>query len=300
MPTLEPAPIHLRRIAARVTALSTCACLVAASLVPSLASAAQAEDPAAPEAEAMFRRGQAKYETADYNGAIELWTEAYALVDPSPENASIKALLMYNLAQAHIRAYELDQNAIHLKQAQQLLESFRSNLKVLYDNPTQLKEESAKADMRLAEVEAMLAELEAKDEAKDEEPPAVEPPPVVEPRDDPPLVDDGERSGKPLIIAGGAVTGLGAALGVVGIVGGVMATGANDISDLEPTDLDARDQRFATGRTGNALALVGAIGAGVLLTTGIALIVSGVKRNKQHRRGAAALRHLGPGLSLRF
>src|SRR5690349_15875727 len=95
----------------RLAALATCMSLASAPLVPEVAWAAPAENPNA-EAEAMFRKGQAKYETADFNGAIDLWTEAYALVESTPETASIKALLLFNLAQAHVKAYELDEDAI--------------------------------------------------------------------------------------------------------------------------------------------------------------------------------------------
>src|SRR5690606_24326514 len=124
---------------------------------------------------------QAKYETADYSGAIELWTEAYALVDPTPENASIKALLIYNLAQAHIKAYELDDDPIHLKQAQQLLDSFKANLDMLYDDQAQLDEERAKVDERLAEIAEKIAARERAEPEPEPEPP----PPVVQPSDTP-------------------------------------------------------------------------------------------------------------------
>ena len=49
-----------------------------------------------------------------------------------------------------------------------------------------------------------------------------------------------------------------------------------------------REDRFASGRTGNAMQLAGSIGAGVLLPTGVALLVVGVLRNKQAKRSAAA------------
>ena len=114
--------------AVRIIALSSGLALLAGAVPASAWAAPESEPSAAPseaDPEGIFRRGQAKYETADYNGAIELWTEAYALVDSTPENASIKALLIYNLAQAHSKAYEIDGDPIHLKQAQQLLRSSR-------------------------------------------------------------------------------------------------------------------------------------------------------------------------------
>ncbi len=272
---------------------------VLAGVAPNLAAAAPAPEaePASSgsaSAEAIFRRGQAKYETADYSGAIELWTEAYALVDPVPENASIKALLIYNLAQAHIKAYELDDDPIHLKQARQLLDSFKTNLGMLYDDQAQLDEERGKVDGRIAEIDAKIAEREQADaQSEPEPPPPVVEPPSTEPVDAPP----NPNAGTPLIIAGGVVTGLGALAGVGAIVGGLIGSSANDISDLEPDDLQGREDRFASGQTGNTLLLSGSIGAGVLLPTGIALIVVGALRNKKAKRATAALPMLTPSFN---
>ena len=293
MPALAFASSHLA--GSRFVALSACTCLLVTALAPGVAFAsvvapaegdvAPSEEQVAPNsgsAEAIFHRGQAKYETADYNGAIELWTEAYALVDSTIENASIKALLIYNLAQAHLKAFDLDKDPIHLKQALQLLQSFRSNLALLHDDEAEIEEETKKVDARIAEIEAMLAELERPE-------PEPAPAPVVEPVQDPAPVDQDMRSGTPLIAAGGTVAGLGALFGVAGIVGGLLATGANKISELEPDDLQGREDLYATGRSGNTMLAVGSIGAGVLVPSGIALIVVGVMRNKKLERRSAAL-----------
>jgi hypothetical protein len=267
----------------------------------STASAAPAAGPEttreSPSAESIFRRGQAKYETADYNGAIELWTEAYSLVDPTPENAAIKALLIYNLAQAHIKAYEIDDDAVHLKQAKQLLDSFAANLPMLYDDEAQLGEEQAKVDERLAEIDAKIADhdrAEAEAETKLEPEPEPEPPaPIVEPASG--ETDRPVARGKPLIIAGGVLAGLGVLGGVAAIVGGVIGSGANDISDIDRDDLLAREDQFAVGQGGNSTLLVGSITAGVLVPTGVALIVVGVLRNKKAKHsGSAALPMLSP------
>jgi tetratricopeptide (TPR) repeat protein len=265
--------------------------LVCASFEPTVALAAAPESSSNEEAETMFRRGQAKYETADYNGAIDLWTEAYALIESSPETASIKALLLYNLAQAHVKAYELDEDDIHLKQALQLLQNFRNNLSLLYEDKAQLDEETKKVDERLAEIEAMLAASKPpvpEDEPGEEDPP---PPEVVEPEPEP-VADRGDaRPGKPLIITGGVLLGLGVGSGVIAIVGAVLGSGANDIADLDPSDLAARENQFGTGRTGNVLAIVGTVGAGVLLPIGGALIGVGAKRNGKAKASAALLQH---------
>ena len=272
-------------------ALATCLSLAFVDVVPREAMAAPAEANNA-EAEAIFRRGQAKYETADYSGAIELWTEAYALIDSTPENASIKALLIFNLAQAHVKAHELDGDPIHLKQAQQLLHSFKDNLELLYEDQAQLDEEAKKVDEKLAEVEQMIAALQQPEPEPEPEPepppPNVEPPPV----DEPPV----PKSGTPLIISGAALHGAVTAFGIVAIVGGIMGRRANDISDLEPTQLAEREDRFASGRTGNIMLIVGAVGVGVVLPIAETLLHVGIKRNKARKRQLGQLQpRIGAG-----
>lgn len=294
MPALEPTSIsRISRISG--IALSLLACLSMTASSRALAAPAEAaQGPEASDAEAIFRRGQAKYETADYNGAIELWTEAYALIDSTPENASIKALLIYNLAQAHTKAFELDEQVIHLKQAQQLLESFRDNLELLYEDPEALAAESARVDENLAELEAQLAAVEAEPEPQPEPPPpTVEPAPAPE--------DEGPakpiKPGKPLIFAGAGVLAVGVGGLATAIAGVVIGTQANDVSEVMD-DPDARAEQFARGRTANLMLVIGAIAAGTLMPTGDALIGVGIAREKRKQKAqqsAASLR-LGPSL----
>jgi hypothetical protein len=243
------------------------------------------------QAEAIFRRGQTKYETADYVGAIELWTEAYGLVESTPENAAIKALLIFNLAQAHVKAFELDDDAIHLKQARSLLDSYRSSLEMLYDDESARAEELAKVDEKLAEIAKKLEEVEA-GEPEPEPEPKPEPKPEV---DVPP--PSRPNPGNPLMFAGVAVTVLGVATGGIAMtLGGVMGKRANDLGELDPLDLDAREQQFARGQRGNSLLITGAVLAGVLIPTGIALIAVGTRRNAEaNQRRTSLAPALGPG-----
>lgn len=262
----------------RSVAALTCAALSLAGFAPRAAAAPAQGEAAAPEksetseAEALFRRGQAKYETADYTGAIELWTEAYALVESVPENAGIKAVLLYNVAQAHVKAYELYEDPIHLKKALQLLQGFRGGIAVLYADEAARDEEYKKVDAKIAELEAALDAHEAKTEGP------AEPPPKEDPVEPPPPAPT--NPGRPLIITGGAVLGLGVAFGGVGLVGALIGSNANDIDDLDPLDLQAREERFRGGEAGNALAFTGLVIGGVFVPVGAALIAVGVKRNK--------------------
>ncbi|MCA9685682.1 MAG: hypothetical protein KC457_26130, partial [Myxococcales bacterium] len=277
----------------RLVAALACTSLVLAT-APALA--APAETPAADaapaeapmpasdtsEAEGMFRRGQAKYETADYRGAVELWTEAYALVDPIPENAGIKALLLYNLAQAHVKAYELYAEPIHLKQALMLLQSFETSIDVLYEDETARAEEHEKVAAKIAEVQAAITAVEEAEKADKTE----DPPPPVAP---PPQDRSDVKPGVALLAAGGTLTAIGAAFGGLALGGMVVGSRANDISDLQPDDLAARESRFARGQSGNALAITGAVIGGLMLPVGIALIAVGSSRNKKARASLAGV-----------
>ncbi|NVB40136.1 hypothetical protein G6O69_19980 [Pseudenhygromyxa sp. WMMC2535] len=253
------------------------------------------------EAKALFRRGQAKYETADYKGAIELWTDAYTLVDPTPENASIKALLIYNLAQAHVKAFELDEDVIHLKQAQQLLETFKSGVVLLYEDEADQAEEARKIDARIAEIDARLAEAEAQPEPEPEPEP---PPPALAVEPEPRTPGPAPRPGAPLIGAGATLAAVGLAFGGIAIAGAVIGSQANDLSEIDYLDFEDRQEAFRSGSIGNGMAVSGLVIGGLMLPTGIALIAVGVKRNKRAANlgsRALVLPSLGPrgaGLSI--
>lgn len=289
MPVFDPAlhPLGTRSIA---TVTGLCLTLASSStiLIPRPVAAAPPADADAgtdtSDAETLFRNGQAKYETADYPGAIELWTQAYALVDPVPQNAGIKAVLLYNLAQAHVKAYELDDDRIHLKQAQQLLQSFEGSIEALYESEADREEERRKVAERMAEIDAMLAAADepGPDPAPEPQP---DPKPVREPDPEPDPSD--AKPGKPLIIAGAVVAGVGVGFGGLGIAGAVLGNQANDISGLDPLDFDDREAQFDDGATANALALTGVIAGGILLPVGVALIAVGVTRNKKARSSGA-------------
>lgn len=283
------------------SSLIVVAWLTAASLLFGPPAEPPPEDPESDtaKAESIFRRGQTKYETADYIGAIDLWTEAYGLVASTPENAAIKALLIFNLAQAHVKAFELDEDAIHLKQARSLLDSYRASLDLLYEDDAAARaEEQGKVDEKLAEIAKKLDEVEA---AKTKAEPEPEPEPESEPEPGIDLPPDRAKPGNPLLFAGIGI----AALGVVGggvamTLGGVMGANANDIGDLDPLDLDAREEQFARGMRGNALLITGAVVAGVLIPTGIALIAVGASRNAKAREGKASARARVPSIAPGF
>jgi tetratricopeptide (TPR) repeat protein len=246
-------------------------------------------DPLA-DAQRLYDRGKAKFETADYADAIELWTEAYAIVPETSEGAQIKGLLLYNIATAREKQFDVSRDPAELRQATILLESFERSIPTLYGEGPEAEAERTKVQSKIAELEARLREHEAQLAAAEGDDDADEdttPPP---PEPTPPPDDGQQRRGARGLVIGGAVA---AGLGVGGL--GLMAAGlgmgarANDISDLAPDDVDGRRARFDRGRTGNALAIAGGVAGGVLLLTGAVLLGLGLKRARAGRASDVAL-----------
>ena len=269
------------------TALCAAVALAVATPAPQVLAASTAltapgsSDEQIKRAEELYAQGTAKFETADYKAAIELWSEAYSVVPADPAFGEIKALLLYNIATAREKAYEVYGELSELKQAEILLSNFEKSIPTIYEDEAERETELAKVRERKAKIAEKIAEA-----SKPEEPPPEEPPPE-EPKPDP---------------TAKLFVGLGAGLIVVGAGGlGLMAGGmvmgsqANDISALEPTQLQERQDQFDRGRTGNTLAIAGGVVGGVFLATGVALLVVGKQR--QSKKQTALAPALGPGFA---
>lgn len=236
---------------------------------------ADAPDTTLDEAERLYDEGKAKFETADYEAAIELWTEAYRLVPDAQEGSRIKALLIYNIATAREHAFDVTQDPSQLRQAKILLESFEGSIPDLYP-PEEQAAETAKVRERIAAIDARLTETEPEPEPE----PQLEP----EPGPTPEPVDVGAgpaRPGRPLVISGAVLLGLGVAgLAVMGAGLGIGA-GANDLSELQDDDIEGRRDQFSRGRSANAMAIGGGVAGGVLVVTGAVLLGVGLAKNRR-------------------
>lgn len=247
---------------------------------PAAAPAAQA-DPLE-DAQRLYDRGRAKFETADYADAIELWTEAYASLPETAESSQIKALLIYNIATAREKQYDVSRDPIELRQAAILLQSFEQSIPALYGEGAEAEAERTKVQARLAAVQQRLREHEAAqaqdgDGDGDGEPQETAP----EPTPTPETHDDGKApGGRGLVIGGAVAAGLG--VGALGLMAAGIGMGAraNDISGLSPDDVDGRRAQFDRGRTGNTLAIAGGVAGGVLLVTGAVLLGLGLRRSR--------------------
>lgn len=86
------------------------------------ASSGSVEDPLE-KAEHLYREGSSLYEAADYTGAIQKFTAALTLASAVNANA-IKRSLLWNIAISHERAFAVDGDERHLRQAQILYRQY--------------------------------------------------------------------------------------------------------------------------------------------------------------------------------
>jgi hypothetical protein len=265
-------------------------------------AAKASEDPALTRAKELYQRGKGQFDTANYATAIELWTEAYTALPDTPENARVKALLIYNIASARAKAFEIDQDITHLRQARVLLQSYADAIPQLYGETEEGLEELQKVESRIASLDDTIAAAEIEDPtpaptAADpvERPTAVEGPDGLAPVTPPP-----DPTSRGMVAAGATLVALGgASLGVM-IAGLVVGDAANDIDDLDPNDNVARRIQFDRGRQGNVMAIAGGVIGGAFVIAGGVLIGLGRRRAT---RGPTALRPaVGPtfaGMQLR-
>jgi hypothetical protein len=255
------------------------ASLLTAALVTAPIHVAQA----APSFEDLYTQGQEKFDAGDYGAAGDLWAQAVRALPESPDNAATRQTLMNVALDAYLRAYRSADDRVHIDNAKALLDEYEASLPEGSELTTEIASEKGKID-------DILANLAAAEEP-DEPEPEPEPGPDVGP--DPVVGDD--KPGQGLVIGGAVMIGVGAA-GAGLLVGGLVAGGnLQKIFDAAPAGPQREDAR-SRGRTMNVLAVTGGIVAPVFLGAGIALLIVGMKRNKDARlRNVMVLPEAGPG-----
>jgi len=226
---------------------------------------ADASDPAADETRELFEKAATQYETSQYNGAVDTYTDAYqrslAIADEELRGL-VQAAIFFNLARAHVKAYALDKSAEHLLQAIDLLDKYLAQTADLADQRD--------AEQLLEQARAELARVEEQQRAaaqRDEERRAADQSATAGPS-------------KPgLRIGGYTLLGLGVAAGAVGITGAVLASQARDEYIAGPTR-DDRDQADDKGQVANTMIVAGSVSAGVLISVGLALVLVDRKRSR--------------------
>lgn len=222
-----------------------------------------ADDTAVENAQERFHAAQARYDTHDYLGAIEAFTEAYdaALNIPDPGQRDLAlSRLRYNLARAHVYAFDIDAEPEHLEIARNLLADYRANERALGRDPD--------VDTDVTGLEAELAQREREAGIDDRSSGGAQREDSVRPR---------HRSQR---IAGISLLSLAApfaGLGVWGAVQGSRASEAFETVDTGAARLDAQRR----GQTGNVLLGVGTGLAAASAITGAVLLGVGLRGERR-------------------
>jgi hypothetical protein len=286
-----PYDARVKRAAVRFLGVFLTACL----WLPSHALAAPSEDDASVEARRLFDEGSARYETADFAGAVEFFTRAYKRareIEDDVERQSVVNALLFNLARAHKRAYAVDGELTHLRQAEELLR--------MYTEPEDKQNEEDAVAM-LAEIRNELARIDSEGDQPASAPDS-EPAPQPEPAPAPaPAQSDKKMNG--IMIAGIGLAAGSLIGGGLAIAGAIRANAAEEEFQDGPT----RDDRLAArqkGESSNTMVIAGAAIGGALLVTGAVLIGVGAAKKKK-QSSASIYPILGPqnaglGLSARF
>lgn len=265
------------------------------------------DDPALAESRALYEEGKARFDTFDYEGAVDLWTKAYAKLPAS--ETGVRNAMVYNIATAQEKAYEVDKEVQHLRQAVLLLEQYVTNYKALYKRTPETKAEVDKAENRIATLKERIARAERGEDVTAPPPTDGTPPPADTPTTpglqtndgivwntghnpppDPELVtknrllaQENEKTDHMLI---GSYVAL--SIGGVFLLGGTSLFFGGRSSDDETTGRGLR----GAGYGGLAIGLAG-------LAAGGALLGIGLQRRKRARNGTlvAGTPVVGPGFA---
>lgn len=216
--------------------------------------------------ERLYFDGRARFSAADYAMAIDIWTVLLAELPPGDDTNAVRLDLLFNIALAHTRQYEIDDDPQHLKKA---LTLFR-----LYAE----RKPSEKLDQRISDLEAQLETLDPdpEPETSPPEPALVSEPAPVTKTDASPGPSRGLGIG--LVVAGSAAAVGGVALLVAGSQ--LRPAAEDSVAELDALGLDPDDPAFAEGEafiddeTGRGRALMA--GGGAVAGLGLAAVGVGV------------------------
>lgn len=217
------------------------------------------------EAQRLFDQGLARYESADYEGAIEVFTLALSEVrGQGVDDFHVRGLLLFNIGRAHVRAHEIDRDIEHLRQAQKILGSFLEQANSKEFAGTIDDETLQEAEEQLAEIDRALTETSVDDD---------EPQPSSEMS---PRAKRHRAMGIGLTVSGVAVLGAGIGLLVWGTSYGPDAQTQVDSFASEPTLLPNEVDDFLASerRKGAAWMASGA----VVATLGVVGVAIGIQQ----------------------
>lgn len=244
--------------------MSTILFILALTMSPGMSPIDRAED--------LYTQGSVAYEAADYDKAIELFTESLAVTAQLPEEQAKPILvhLLFNIAAAHEKAYDIDKDPKHLRQALTLYERYTEEVPDTGD--------SLDAEVKIARLRKKIRVLDQieSNRTKGSEPQAVPEPP----RADRDRVDNKKRNvgigllagGSAAVVAGVAVLASGARLKpqaeqqVNEVTGGDMAHEAYEAGQLHIQNEAKRGRIFmGIGAGAAAVGIAGVVAGAVLI-----------------------------------
>lgn len=236
------------------------------------------------EARRLFDEGTARYDAADYEGAIEVFTLALGEVG-GVDDFTVRGLLLFNIGRAHLRAHEIDRDIEHLRQAQAI---FRRFLEEADAHPGELDASDVdEAREQLAEIDRLLAEAEQAERA-----------PPAEPNHDKAPADPAKLRARGIGLTAAGAALLGGGVGMLVWGGGFGPAAEAQVAELDDLGLPAASPAHADGddfiaaerRKGSAWMAAGVVTA-ALGVVGVALGVQQLVKAKKLRErslGASA------------
>jgi len=259
-----PRPSRARGAIALVLASALATAPFVARAAPAASPAGGDEASEVERARELFYQGSARYSAADYTAAIDRFTEALEIVTRINAEPKVRGALLLNLAKAHVRAYDVDEDVRHLRAAREILRRFQREADDLAYDP----ESRAEAEKDLAAVEVKLERVEAAAAAQAADPsPAPAPAPDV----------TSSRTPSKRRIGGFVLVGLGAAVAAASIgpfvyAGAVIPKNVEaEIEKKMPSPDDERDFRKKEDKKAASWFAVG----GVMIAAGIGLVAGG-------------------------
>lgn len=253
-----------------------------------LAIAPADTSPQMAEAAALFEDGDAMYASADYTGAIDKFTRALAIVSSIDGDDHTRLTLLYNIAAAHEKAFSIDKDVSHLRQALELYKRYRE----FAQHTGNLGEE--------LDVEAKILHLERQLKASDQ----IEanringnrdvPPAPVTPTTDPVDWKKPRNTGVALVIVGAGATLGGVVMAVLGSP--FEGNAQEQVNKLAAMGVPTTDPAWAEGerfiqdekQKGNVLMGVGATVA-IVGVTGIGVGTYYLVKSKKVREGQVSV-----------
>lgn len=298
------------------------AAALAVSLTSTALPAAAAASTLQPEettlrAQQLYREGQNFYETANYTGAIQKWTQAYGLMEWGPDTAEAKTSMLYNLAAAHEKQYGISKNVQNLRTAKVLLQSFAERIPTIYGETPEAKAELDRVEHRIAEIDAQIDEASGTgvavpdvpddpdepgepDETESSTPEAPSSSDEQPVEQDDPDADASARApknvGRPLFYGGAAAIGLGVAAGGGAIAFTILSDQQNNFDDVDPFNYKKRNEQIDKGLLYNELAVGLGVTAGVLVVSGMVLALVGKRRMAKEESRTVYVDGVGPVL----